>query len=72
MFNPNVQRVVEDSVAGCDGRIRVNDHIVEVLDITITKNIMRENIIILNSILKQNILIMIQKHCRPMGSASWE
>ena len=31
MFNPNVQRVVEDSVAGCDGRIRVNDHIVEVL-----------------------------------------
>ena len=32
MFNPNVQRVVEDSVAGCDGRIRVNDHIVEVLD----------------------------------------
>ena len=35
MFNPNVQRVVEDSVAGCDGRIRVNDHILEVLDITI-------------------------------------
>ena len=34
MFNPNVQRVVEDSVAGCDGRIRVNDHIVEVLDLT--------------------------------------
>ena len=36
------------------------------------KNIMRKNIIILNSILKQNILIMIQKHCRSMGSASWE
>ena len=34
MSNTNVQRVVEDSVAGCDGRIRVNDHIVEVLDLT--------------------------------------
>ena len=37
MLNTNVQRVVEDSVAGCDGRIRVNDHIVEVLDITIQR-----------------------------------
>ena len=36
------------------------------------KNIMRKNIIILNSILKQNILIVIQKHCRSTGSASWE
>ena len=33
------------------------------------KNIMRVNIIILNSILKPNILIMIQKHCRSTGSA---
>ena len=37
MSNTNVQRVVEDSVAGCDGRIRVNDHIVEVLDIKIQR-----------------------------------
>ena len=29
-LNIYVKRVVEDSVAGCDGRIRVNDHIVEV------------------------------------------
>ena len=36
------------------------------------KNIMRVNIIILNSILKHNILIGIQKHCRSTGSASWE
>ena len=37
ILNDNVQRVVEDSVAGCDGRIRVNDHILEVLDITIQR-----------------------------------
>merc|ERR1711953_15010 len=28
-LNIYVKRVVEDSVAGCDGRIRVNDHIIE-------------------------------------------
>ena len=33
---------------------------------------MAENIIFLNSILKRNILIGIQKHCRSTGSASWE
>ena len=36
------------------------------------KNIMTENIIFLNSILKRNILIGIQKHYRSTGSASWE
>ena len=36
------------------------------------KNIMRVEIIILNRILKHYILIVIQKHCRSTGSASWE
>merc|ERR1712192_261711 len=34
-LNIYVKRVVEDSVAGCDGRIRVNDHIVEVNGISL-------------------------------------
>ena len=35
-LNIYVKRVVDDSVAGCDGRIRVNDHIVEVSFVIIT------------------------------------
>merc|ERR1712241_542428 len=34
-LNIYVKRVVEDSVAGCDGRIRINDHIVEVNGISL-------------------------------------
>lgn len=34
-LNIYVKRIVEDSVAGCDGRIRVNDHIVEVNGISL-------------------------------------